>query len=105
VVITGSHSADVTWQYVPEYSNPNGGTLTFTDPANPLPTGSFLTIVIGDNISYSDGSATIMAGSDVCTFAMDRQDAASAAGTVTCTGAKALGAGTVDITITFSTGG
>jgi hypothetical protein len=104
VVITGGHTANVTWQYVPEFSNPNGHTLTFTDPANPLPAGSFLTIVIGDNISYSDGSATIMAGSDVCTFAIDRQDAASAAGTVTCTGVKALGAGTVDITITFSTG-
>lgn len=104
VVITGGHSANVTWQYVPEFSNPNGGTLTFTDPANPLPAGSFLTIVIGDNISYSDGSATIIAGSDVCTFAVDRQDAASAAGTVTCTGAQAMGAGAVDITITFSTG-
>ena len=105
VVITGGHTANVTWQYVPEFSNPNGHTLTFTDPANPLPAGSFLTIVIGDNISYSDGSATIMAGSDVCTFAIDRQDAASAAGTVTCTGVKAIGAGTVDVTITFSTGG
>ena len=104
VVITGGHTANVTWPYVPEFSNPNGHVLTFTDPANPLPAGSFLTIVIGDNISYSDGSATIMAGSDVCTFAIDRQDAASAAGTVTCTGVKAFGAGTVDVTITFSTG-
>lgn len=104
VVITGGHTANVTWQYVPEFSNPNGGTLTFTDPANPLPAGSFLTIVIGDNISYSDGSATIMAGSDVCTFAVDRKDATGAAGTVTCTGVKAIGAGTVDMTITFSTG-
>lgn len=105
VVITGGHTANVTWQYVPQFSNPNGHTLTFTDPANPLPAGSFLTIVIGDNVSYSDGSATIMAGSDVCTFALDRQDAAGAAGTVTCTGVKAIGAGTVDMTITFSTGG
>ena len=104
VVITGGHTANVTWQYVPEFSNPNGGTLTFTDPANPLPAGSFLTIVIGDNISYSDGSATIIAGSDVCTFAVDRQDATGAAGTVTCAGVKAFGAGTVDVTITFSTG-
>ena len=70
-LVRGSES----WQYVPEFSNPNGGTLTFTDPANPLPAGSFLTIVIGDNISYSDGSVTIIAGSDVCTFAVDRQDA------------------------------
>ena len=105
VVITGGHTANVTWQYAPEFSNPHGGTLTFTDPANPLPAGSFLTIVIGDNISYSDGSATILAGSDVCTFAVDHQDATGAAGTVTCTGVKAIGAGTVDVTITFSTGG
>lgn len=104
VVITGGHTANVTWQYVPEYSNPNGRLLTFTDPANPLPAGSFLTIVIDDNISYSDGSATIMAGSDVCTFTVDHQDATGAAGTVTCTGVKAIGAGTVDMTITFSTG-
>ena len=105
VVITGGHTANVTWPYVPEFSNPNGHVFTFTDPANPLPAGSFLTIVVGDNVSFSDGSATIMAGSDVCTFAIDRQDAASAAGTVTCTGVKAIGAGTVDMTITFSTGG
>ncbi len=104
VTITGGHTANVTWQYAPEFSNPNGGTLTFTDPANPLPAGSFLTIVIGNNISYSDGRATIMAGSDVCNFAVDHRDATGAAGTVTCAGVKAIGAGTVDVTISFSTG-
>ena len=59
---------------------------------------------MGDNISYSDGSATIMAGSDVCTFAVDHQDATSSAGSVRCNGVKAIGAGTVDVSITFSTG-
>jgi hypothetical protein len=40
----------------------------------------------------------------VCTFAVDHQDATGAAGSVTCSGVKAIGAGTVDISITFSTG-
>ena len=38
-----------------------------------------------------------------CTFAVEHQDEAGAAGTVTCTGVQAMGAGTVDMTITFTT--
>jgi hypothetical protein len=104
----GSHTATGTWEFAPAFSAFGGGSwrISFTDPANPLPAGSFLTLVLtpGDeNLSFSDGGATIIAGPDVCTFSVDHQDAGGASGTVECAGAKGMGTGgSIDISITFS---
>ncbi|HEY7628920.1 MAG TPA: hypothetical protein VH761_17750 [Ilumatobacteraceae bacterium] len=104
----GAHESSATWEFAPQFSAFGGGSwrISFTDPANPLPTGSFLTLVLtpGDeNLSFSDGAATIIAGTDVCAFAIDHQDAGGTSGTIQCTGAQAMGTGgSIDVTITFS---
>lgn len=104
----GGHETSGTWVFVPEFSFFGGGswTMSFTDPANPMPAGAFLTLALtpGDqNISFSDGATTIIAGADVCAFVIDHQSTDGAAGTVNCTGVRSLGpsAGTIDISISF----
>ena len=110
IEITGGHTLSARWSFVPEMSFFSGTwTLTFTDPANPLPAGSFLTLSLtpgGENLSFSDGQMTINAGPDVCTFAVDQQDATEARGTVTCHGVTGVGGvgGTVDIIVTVDVG-
>jgi hypothetical protein len=103
--MSGGHSLSAQWTYVPEMSFPGGGTLTFTDPADPLPDGSFLTLVLAagmENISFSDGRATITAGADVCDFAVDQSSGFH--GTVICSGVPAAGV-TVDIHIAVDVAG
>ena len=106
--LTGAHAASGTWVFVPQFSFFGGGmwTLTFDDPANPMPAGPFLTLALtpgNENLSFSDGTATILAGADVCTFTIDHQDAGGAAGTVNCTGARAMSSGgAININITFA---
>jgi len=104
--ITGGHDASGTWEFVEQFSFFSGSwTMTFTDPENPLPDGSFLTLALtpgAEDLSFSDGRITILAETDACTFDIDRQDAAGAAGTITCLGLTASGAaGPVDLTISF----
>jgi hypothetical protein len=104
--ITGGHDASGTWEFVEQFSFFSGSwTMTFTDPENPLPDGSFLTIVLipgAEDLSFSDGRITIFAQADACTFDIDRQDASGAAGTITCVGVNAAGAaGLIDLTISF----
>jgi len=106
IEITGGHEATATWVFVEQFSFFSGSwTMTFTDPDDPLPDGSFLTIVLipgAENLTFSDGRITILAETDACTYDIGHQDASGAAGTITCLGLSASGAaGPVDLNISF----
>jgi hypothetical protein len=111
IQMSGGHPLNALWPFVPEMSFFSGTwTLTFTDPANPLPAGSFLTLSLtpgSESLSFSDGQMTINAGPDACIFAVDQQTATQAKGTVTCRGVTGLGGagGTVDVAVTVNVGG
>jgi hypothetical protein len=103
--MSGGHELNATWRFAPAFSAFQGTwTLTFEDPANPMPNGPFLTMLLqpdAPSLTFSEGGVTII-DSAGCTFQIDHQDASGAAGSVSCTGLTALGASSpVDLTATF----
>jgi hypothetical protein len=105
--VTGGHQFEATWELAAKFTSFRGfWTLTFQDPANPMPAGPFLTLILDPNnpiLTFSDGRITIVDSAGACSAKIDHQDASGASGGFTCTGVKAIGAsGPVDIEATFT---